>query len=120
VEDFPTKPQKRRPAWVAGGVGLGPRRGGWGWFQRTPGRVARLPMRLTLGSTFAGRGGAVSAPVRCRFIFPGGGLGAHLRVPVPPAGKLGQEKGGRHPCRFFPPAASGVSNTRSRTSDLGL
>ena len=93
---FPPKNfQTKNPAWVAGGVGLGPwrRRGGWGWFRRTPGRVARLPMPFPLGAPFRGRGGAVSGPQSRRFIFPGGGLGAHFRVPVLPAGEVGQEKG---------------------------
>jgi len=39
----PQKIKNKNPAWVAGGVGLGPwrRRGRWGWLRRTPGRVAR-------------------------------------------------------------------------------
>ncbi len=44
---FPPKNfQTKNSAWVAGDVRLEPwrRRGGWGWFRRTPGRVARLPM----------------------------------------------------------------------------
>ena len=54
-------------------VGLEPwrHRGGWGWFRRTPGRVARLPCLLPLGFPFRGRGGAVSGPESRRFIFPG-------------------------------------------------
>jgi len=46
------------------------------------------PAALPLGASFASRGGPVSGPVRRRFIFPGGGLGAHLRVPVSPAGEV--------------------------------
>lgn len=47
-----------------------------------------------MGSPFAGRGGAVSDPQSRRFIFPGGGgLGAHFRLPVLPAGEVGQKKG---------------------------
>jgi hypothetical protein len=37
------------------------------------------PAPLSLGRPFCGRGGAVSAPVRHRFIFPGGGLGAQVQ-----------------------------------------
>ena len=48
-----------------------------------------------LGVPFAARGGAVSGPESRRFIFPGGGLGAHFRVPVLPPGEVGQEKGDR-------------------------
>ena len=59
------------------------------------------PAPFTLGAPFRGRGGAVSGPQRRRFIFPGGGLGAHFRVPLPPAGKLGQKKGDGPPCRFL-------------------
>jgi len=38
---FPKNFKTKNPAWVAGGVRLGPwqRRGGWGWFRRTHGRV---------------------------------------------------------------------------------
>jgi hypothetical protein len=49
-----------------------------------------------------------------------GGLGAHLRVPLLPAGSIGQGKDGGTRADFFPPAASGVSTTRSCASDLGL
>jgi hypothetical protein len=51
--------QTKKPAWVAGGVGLGPWRRR-GWCRRTPGRVARLPMPLppspllTLGCPLCG------------------------------------------------------------------
>ena len=58
---FPSKNfQTKNPACVAGGARLGSwrRRGGWGWFHRPPGRVARLPMP----PPFRGRGGAVSDP----------------------------------------------------------
>ena len=41
-------------------------------------------------------------PQRYRFILPeGGGLGAHLRLPVLPAGGFGQEKGDGTMCRFL-------------------
>ena len=50
---------------------------------------------------FAGRGGAVSGPQRGRFILPGGGLGAHFGVPVPPAVQVGQKKGDGTPSRFL-------------------
>ena len=56
---------------------------------------------LPLDSPFRGHGGAVSGPQRRRFIFPGGGLEAHFRVPVLPAGKVGQKKGDGTPCRFL-------------------
>jgi hypothetical protein len=38
---FPQKFSNQKSGWVAGGVGPGPwrRRGGYGWFRRTPGRV---------------------------------------------------------------------------------
>ena len=58
------------------------------------------PTPLPLGAPFRGHGGAVSGPESRRFIFPGGGLWAHFRLPVPPAGKFGQEKGDDTPCRF--------------------
>jgi hypothetical protein len=45
-------------------------------------------MPLTLATPFAGRGGAVSGPQRRRFIFPGGDLGVHLRLPESPAGEV--------------------------------
>jgi hypothetical protein len=50
-------------------------------------------MTSPLDFPFRGRSEAVSAPVRRRFIFPGGGLGVHLRLPVSPAGDVGQEQG---------------------------
>ena len=46
------------------------------------------PAPFPLGCPFAGRGGAESAPQRRRFIFLGGCLGAHFRVPVSPAGEV--------------------------------
>jgi hypothetical protein len=42
----------------------------------------------------------------------------HFRVPVLPAGSIGQEKGD-DPCDFLMLIAPGVSIARSRTSDLG-
>jgi len=47
------------------------------------------PLTLSMGILFAGRGGAVSGPVRRRFSLPEGGLGAHFRVPMLPAGEVG-------------------------------
>ena len=69
---------------------------------------------------FAGRGGAVSGPKSRRFIFPGGGLGAHFRVPVLPAGKFDQGKGdGTRPDSVMP-GTSGVRPAWSHISGLGL
>jgi hypothetical protein len=54
-----------------------------------------------MGGPFAGRGGAVCGPVRRRFIFPEGRLRRLLGVPVPLAGKVGQEKRDGTPYRFL-------------------
>ena len=64
--------------------------------------ISQAPLYfLSMGAPFAGRGGAVSGPQRRRFIFPGGGLGAHFRVPVLPEVEVGQEKGDGTRCRFL-------------------
>jgi hypothetical protein len=62
----------------------------------------------------------VSGPVRRRFIFPGGGLGAHFRLQALSAGKFGPEKGDGTRADSSMLAASGVSTVRSRTPGLGL
>jgi hypothetical protein len=72
-----------------------------------------------MGAPFAGRGGSVSGPVRRRFIFPGGGLGARLRLPVLPSGEVGQEKGNDTRADSLMLIAPNVSIARSHTSDLG-
>ena len=43
----------------------------------------------------------MSGPQRRRFIFPGGGLGAHFRVPLIPAVEVSQEKGDGVAHRFW-------------------
>jgi hypothetical protein len=58
----------------------------------------------------------VSGPQRGRFILPGGGLGAHFGVPVPPAVQNGQKKGDGTPCRFLPACSFRYSNVRFRTA----
>jgi hypothetical protein len=45
---------------------------------------------------------------------------ANFRVPVLPAGKVGQGKGDATPGRFLMATASGVGTARARTSELGL
>jgi len=53
-----------------------------------------------MGAPFAGRGGAVSGPHRCRFIFPEGGLGAFQVVGIP-TGRGRPEKGLGNLCRLL-------------------
>jgi hypothetical protein len=83
-------------------------------------RISQAPLLpFPLDVSFAGRGGSVSGPVRRRFIFPGDGLGALLRLLVPPPGGFGQEQGDDTRADFSLFAVSGVSTTRPRSSDLG-
>jgi hypothetical protein len=51
--------------------------------------------------------------------FRGEAWVAHFKVPVRPAGEVGQEKGGDTHVYFLSPATSGVSTARARTSGLG-
>ena len=110
---------------TASGLGSGRR-----WAGAASGRLGMVPAdpwprskvthALTLGSTFAGRGGAVSAPVRCRFIFPGGGLWAHFRLPMLPADELGQEQGHVTPFRLLNACCFWRQHRPTCTFGLGL
>jgi len=62
----------------------------------------------------------VSGPQYRRFIFPGGGLGARLRLPVLPPCEVGQRRASATCVDFFMPTAFGVSIARSRTYSFGL
>jgi hypothetical protein len=85
VEDFPTKPQKRRPACVVGGVGMVPA-DPWPRGKVTPGAPS---LGCPLPWPWRGCGG----PGSSRDTFFAGGLGAHFRVALHPSGEVGQEKG---------------------------
>ena len=60
----------------------------------------------------------MSGPQRRRLIFPRGGLGAHLRLPMLPAGEVSQEKDAGTRADFSPPPAPGVSTVRSCSRGL--
>jgi|GEM_PF-2571208 len=76
----------KNPTWYRSALGRG--RGGVGDGSFGPLAAAQGYPCLPLGATFRGPGGAVSGPESRRFIFPGGGLGAHFRLPVLPAGEF--------------------------------
>ena len=72
-------------AWSRGVVGIVADRAGAG------GPLAAwqgYPCPPLLGVTVCGPWRGCGGSVRCRFIFPGGGLGAHFSLPVPPAGEV--------------------------------
>ena len=107
----------RKSTWVASGAGcraVAARQGGWGWFQRTPGRVARLPFCVTNGGApWRSRGGAVSGPQRRRFIFfPGGLRGRISSVPVLPDRRDQPGSGGSTQAAFWIPSVLASSSFR--------
>jgi hypothetical protein len=82
--------------------------------------ISQTPLDFPLGARFAGRGGSVSGPQYRRFIFPGGGLGARLRLPVLPPGEVGQEKGDGTRADFWIPSVLASTLAGPHTSGLDL
>jgi hypothetical protein len=80
------------PAGVAGALGWGRR----GIAPDRDGASGPLAAPLPLGAPFAGRGRAVSGPVRRGFIFPGGGSGGASQGAGVPGGRVRSRERRRH------------------------
>jgi len=82
--------------------------------------IPQAPLISPMGVIFAGRGGAVSGPVRRRFIFRGEVWGRISGCRCSQRGRSARSGATNPRADFLMPAAPGVSTTRSRTSGLGL